>query len=78
MRCNNPSDTPLCQHVGFYRGTVYPCPDYYSGRLYGSDYDLVSWETGILINQQYHTGNRIEITYEMPLGERLCSIFTIN
>ena len=66
---HNPSDMPSASTLDFIeepfiRAQIITPADYI-----GPIMTLCLGKRGILINQQYHTGNRIEITYEMPLGE---------
>ena len=66
---HNPSDMPSASTLDFIeepfiRAQIITPADYI-----GPIMTLCLGKRGILINQQYHTGNRIDITYEMPLGE---------
>ena len=69
LEMHNPSDMPPASTLDyveepFIRAQIITPTDYI-----GSIMTLCLGKRGILIGQQYHTGNRIEITYEMPLGE---------
>ena len=71
---HNPSDMPSASTLDFIeepfiRAQIITPADYI-----GPIMTLCLGKRGILINQQYHTGNRIEITYEMPLGENLVKL----
>ncbi|MGL5682537.1 MAG: translation elongation factor 4 [Marinifilaceae bacterium] len=66
---HNPSDMPTATALDyieepFIRAQVITPPDYV-----GQIMTLCLTKRGVLLNQQYHSGNRLELTYEMPLGE---------
>ena len=75
---HNPSDMPSASTLDFIeepfiRAQIITPADYI-----GPIMTLCLGKRGILINQQYHTGNRIEITYEMPLGEIVFDLSLIH
>lgn len=66
---HNPSDMPSPTELDyieepFIRAQIITPSDYI-----GSIMTLCLNKRAVLINQQYHTGNRMELTFEMPLGE---------
>lgn len=66
---HNPSDMPSASALDFieepYIKAQVITPTEYIGQIM----TLCLGKRGMLLNQHYLTGNRIEITYEMPLGE---------
>lgn len=66
---HNPSDMPSVSALDFieepYIKAQVITPTEYIGQIM----TLCLGKRGMLLNQHYLTGNRIEITYEMPLGE---------
>ena len=66
---HNPSDMPVANALDFIEEPFIRAQIITPTEYIGPIMTLCLGKRGILLNQQYHTGNRIEITYEMPLGE---------
>jgi GTP-binding protein LepA len=66
---HNPSDMPPPSTLDYVEEPFIRAQIITPTEYIGPIMTLCLGKRGILINQQYHTGNRIEITYEMPLGE---------
>ena len=66
---HNPSGMPSANALDFVEEPFIRAQIITPTEYIGTIMTLCLGKRGILISQQYHTGNRIEITYEMPLGE---------
>ena len=69
LEMHNPSGMPAPNALNFIEEPFIRAQIITPTEYIGPIMTLCLGKRGRLINQQYHTGGRIEITYEMPLGE---------
>ena len=69
IEVHNPSGLPDPDLDRPHRGALHPGFGHHGYRLHRPHYDPLLGKRGELVKQEYISGNRVEIIYDMPLGE---------
>ena len=69
IEVHNPAGMPRRDGDRPHRGTVHPRVDHHANGLYRQHYVALLGKRGELIKQEYVSGDRVELHYDMPLAE---------